>query len=457
MFLFCVKETDNPDLRDRGYIYWRLLSTDPKAAKEVVLAEKPLISEETDLLEPTLLDELICHIGTLASVYHKPPNAFVEGRQALKKNLPLRTGVDGSAMDDEENNHDLFSSNEQSTQQPVVISGNVGSLIDDFDILGPMPTTSQTTNIITQTQPRAPSAVPNLLDDELSSILGFDSNLSGVQTPQTQPITTMSMPVTQPAKSANLLDDLFGDLNLAGPTSSVSHSTTNTFVPPKEVWLSAQKGKGLEVSGTFARRNNQIVMDLDFTNRALQPMSDFALQLNRNSFGLTPAHPIQLATPLQPNQSVSTQLILNTNGPVMKSDPLTNIQVAIKNNIDVFYFACVVPIHVYFIPDNEIDKMTFVQNWQEIPESNEIKHQLQNTHGLSIDDLQNKLRANNIHTVTRTIIEQKEMLYQTMKLTNGIFVLVELKITPGNRTISVKLNTTNEIIFDLLFFLFSFH
>ncbi|KAG8147803.1 hypothetical protein E2320_022935, partial [Naja naja] len=43
--------------------------------KEVVLAEKPLISEETDLIEPTLLDELICYIGTLASVYHKPPSA----------------------------------------------------------------------------------------------------------------------------------------------------------------------------------------------------------------------------------------------------------------------------------------------------------------------------------------------------------------------------------------------
>lgn len=64
---------------DRGFIYWRLLSTDPAAAKEVVLADKPLISEETDLLEPTLLDELICHISSLASVYHKPPTAFVEG------------------------------------------------------------------------------------------------------------------------------------------------------------------------------------------------------------------------------------------------------------------------------------------------------------------------------------------------------------------------------------------
>ena len=30
-----TQDSDNPDLRDRGYIYWRLLSTDPVAAKEV--------------------------------------------------------------------------------------------------------------------------------------------------------------------------------------------------------------------------------------------------------------------------------------------------------------------------------------------------------------------------------------------------------------------------------------
>ncbi|CAF0816132.1 unnamed protein product [Rotaria sp. Silwood1] len=442
-----TQETDNPDLRDRGYIYWRLLSTDPKAAKEVVLAEKPLISEETDLLEPTLLDELICHIGTLASVYHKPPNAFVEGRHALKKNLPLRSGVDGAGDDDETTGQDIMSTNHQ--QQPVVIGANVGSLIDDFDILGPMPSTSHpTTNIGGQTQPRAPSTVPNLLDDELSSILATDSNIGGAQTPQSQiptmnitaAATTTSLPMNQPAKSGNLLDDLFSDLNLGG-TGSGLYSNTNTFVLPKEIWLSAQKGKGLEVSGTFARRNNQVVMEMDFTNKALQSMSDFALQLNRNSFGLTPAQPLQVTSPLFPNQNVSTQLILNTNGPIMKMEPLTNLQVAIKNNVDVFYFACMVPIHVYFTQDNEIDKMAFVQSWQEIPESNEIKHQLQNVNGLSIEDLQNKLHLNNIHTVTRTIIEQKEMLYQTIKLTNGIIILVELKITPGNRTIAFSLKT----------------
>jgi hypothetical protein len=132
-----------------------------------------------------------------------------------------------------------MSSNHQ--QQPVVFGGNVGSLIDDFDILGPMPNAPITTmNMAGQTQPRAPSAVPNLLDDELSSIMGLDSNIGGAQTPQSQfpmmnTTATTSLPVHQPAKSGNLLDDLFGDLNLGGGSSGLSYSTTNTFALPKEV------------------------------------------------------------------------------------------------------------------------------------------------------------------------------------------------------------------------------
>uniref|UniRef100_A0A1I8FFQ3 AP complex subunit beta n=1 Tax=Macrostomum lignano TaxID=282301 RepID=A0A1I8FFQ3_9PLAT len=89
-----TQEADNPDLRDRGYIYWRLLSTDPAAAKQVVLAEKPLISEETDLLEPNLLDELICPHWQPG-----PPAAFVDGRgggQVAKatKGLPSRLAAE---------------------------------------------------------------------------------------------------------------------------------------------------------------------------------------------------------------------------------------------------------------------------------------------------------------------------------------------------------------------------
>ena len=72
-----TEESDNPDLRDRGFIYWRLLSTDPEAAKMVVLGDKPVIEDDTFRLEASLLTVLIGQIATLSSVYHKPPEAFV--------------------------------------------------------------------------------------------------------------------------------------------------------------------------------------------------------------------------------------------------------------------------------------------------------------------------------------------------------------------------------------------
>lgn len=49
-----------------------------------------------------------------------------------------------------------------------------------------------------------------------------------------------------------------------------------------QVWLPAMKAKGLEISGTFTRQAGSISMDLQLTNKALQVMTDFAIQFNRN-------------------------------------------------------------------------------------------------------------------------------------------------------------------------------
>lgn len=69
---WATEETDNPDLRDRGYMYWRLLSTDPATAKHVVMGEKPPITAETEKLDPVTLEEMCLNVGTLATVYLKP-------------------------------------------------------------------------------------------------------------------------------------------------------------------------------------------------------------------------------------------------------------------------------------------------------------------------------------------------------------------------------------------------
>ncbi|KAI0798156.1 adaptin N terminal region-domain-containing protein [Abortiporus biennis] len=72
-----TKDCDSPDVRDRAYIYWRLLSTDPGAAKAVVLAQRPPITLPRTTVSPALLEELISEISSLASVYHKPAETFV--------------------------------------------------------------------------------------------------------------------------------------------------------------------------------------------------------------------------------------------------------------------------------------------------------------------------------------------------------------------------------------------
>lgn len=69
---WATEETDNPDLRDRGYMYWRLLSSDMAAAKEIVMGEKPPITAESEKLDPQTLEEMCLVVGTLATVYLKP-------------------------------------------------------------------------------------------------------------------------------------------------------------------------------------------------------------------------------------------------------------------------------------------------------------------------------------------------------------------------------------------------
>lgn len=105
------------------------------------------------------------------------------------------------------------------------------------------------------------------------------------------------------------------------------------------------------------------------------------------SFGMIPTSPLPIHTPLMPSQSIEISLPLNTIGPVMKMDPLNNLQVlknsirrkqilwstftrvirnsssfflltctqvAVKNSIDVFYFSVLIPLNIFFVEDGKM-------------------------------------------------------------------------------------------------------
>uniref|UniRef100_A0A4W4FRJ0 AP complex subunit beta n=1 Tax=Electrophorus electricus TaxID=8005 RepID=A0A4W4FRJ0_ELEEL len=386
-----TQDSDNPDLRDRGYIYWRLLSTDPVAAKEVVLAEKPLISEETDLIEPTLLEELICHIGSLASVYHKPPNAFVEGSRGVQhKRLPARTASPDAGQ----------SVGGVSDAPPAVIPSQ-GDLLGDLLNLDLAPPSASVPVV-----PASMQMGVDLLGGGLDSLVGLHRP-SGSQyvTPYSQRHLKW--------------------WHLKGSTETRKMALRE--MTERVVWLPAMKAKGLEISGTFARRGGGIHMDLSLTNNAMSIMTDFAIQFNRNSFGLAPAGPLQVLTPLAQNQTIDVSLPLNTNGPIMKMEPLNNLQVAVKNNIDVFYFSCQYPISLLFVEDGKMDRQVFLATWKDIPSENETQYQIKDFH-LNSDAASTKLQGSNVFTVAKRTVDAQDLLYQSIKLTNGIWALAELRI-----------------------------
>lgn len=98
---WATEETDNPDLRDRAFMYWRLLSTDMSTAKKVVMGEKPPVTAESERLDPQTLEEMCLNVGTLATVYLKPvqtvfrnarPRRLQDSPALQKHKLPVGSG-----------------------------------------------------------------------------------------------------------------------------------------------------------------------------------------------------------------------------------------------------------------------------------------------------------------------------------------------------------------------------
>ncbi|KIP06778.1 hypothetical protein PHLGIDRAFT_106633 [Phlebiopsis gigantea 11061_1 CR5-6] len=160
-----TKDCDSPDVRDRAYIYWRLLSTDPGAAKTVVLAHRPPISLPRTTVSPALLEELIGEVSSLASVYHKPAETFVGRGRIGADTLPKTTGDVGD--------------DKQATQKALqtVVAGQQAENLLNFD--DPMADDQQPLGIAATAALAATPAAANLLAgtssnplDDLVSIFG---------------------------------------------------------------------------------------------------------------------------------------------------------------------------------------------------------------------------------------------------------------------------------------------
>jgi AP-2 complex subunit beta-1 len=149
---WATEETDNPDLRDRAYMYWRLLSTDIEAAKKVVMGEKPPVTAESEKLDRQTLEEMCLNIGTLATIYLKPvqtvfrnarPRRLQESPALQRPVTPVaasRTTANDAAYDTNKNLSMLGMGGQPSDYDPrtanqaaVAANGNTAAAANDAE------------------------------------------------------------------------------------------------------------------------------------------------------------------------------------------------------------------------------------------------------------------------------------------------------------------------------------
>lgn len=280
-----TERSDNPDLRDRGFVYWRLLSSNPKAARAVVLADRPEISCDTFQIDDDYLDRLMQHISTLASVYHKPPEAFVKGHTEV-------TFTIGGLGDD-----DADESVEESDSDDVSDDDSESEEVEDE----PAPKT------VTRPKPVSKAAEPDLLD-----FLNIGE----------------SKPVAKPTPSSDPFD-MFGTNNSSIP------STPGADVG--KVVLEASAGNGLEIRTTYEER----VMVLHLSNKSSTTVNNIQVKFNTNLLGINGAMSAPVSTlPPGGTQQVRINLGFQTQQLDLKKP---GVQMAIKSELGVGYFKDNVP------------------------------------------------------------------------------------------------------------------
>lgn len=386
----CTRETDNPDLRDRGFVYWRLLSIDIEAAKAVVLSEKPPISDDTNQLETSLLDELISNLANLSSVYQKPPSQFV---------THVRAQMDDDEDDMTPRDHGRDYDDQESRDDRDVRR-------DDYDDRGGA-----------RYAERAPEPQPQ---DAVGDLLG---DLMG-----DTPAPAAAPPVG--GGSGGGLDDLFGSSGLP---------PMGTPAVAKALVCPADKGAGMVVSAGFGRSGDTVTLEMTVENQSPAPLSGFMVQFNKNSFGLQPTAANTGLPEIQPGSSSTCSVPIRVNPefvPPPTKAPTDSVQCAMKNSTgQVFYFTIPLSVSAIGVPDGQVGKQEFLVTWKEISDSDEVNRRFD---GLSarcndIDAVERHLHDSNVFTIAQRQNPQANtsILYLSMKTTLGLSVLLELTFPQG--------------------------
>lgn len=363
-------ECNNPDLRDRGYMYWRMLSKNPELARRVVLSERPTITEDSFATQPRILDRLIANISTLASVYHQVPEAF------LDTNPHAAVAVEEGSPDEEEED----------------ARENLERVQDEIR-------RGQQTRYVEES------------GDEGSEGGGSSGSSSGDQGNGHIPGTNAPAASSSGAPPPPPLRPMAPVLSEHTPGSGGL--------------------RGLRVAAAVVRgRGGAIGLQLMVGNFSQQPMSGWAVQFNKSPFGLAPSGPLQLGE-LPPNGGTAQTLLGLTPNQLLSGQPPSQplyLEVAIKTSLDVFYLSIGYDLSAVLIDGKPLPQDQFQQLWQRAPPERKARCVGQLAQKVTPEMVIARLQQYYCYLTVQTQGPDSDVLYVSAVTTMKLGVLCEISL-----------------------------
>lgn len=218
-----------------------------------------------------------------------------------------------------------------------------------------------------------------------------------------------------------------------------------------------EKSNGIEVHAGFRQLNGTIRLEMELNNIASPAdIQALAIQLNKNSFGLSPATQQIVCNPPIKVGSTGTnavELVVTPSmlAPLPSGQPAPpQVQVAIKNmqTGTVFYFAVNFNLEALFSPDGTMERSAFIESWKSIDDRNELYGTVSDlpASSVDIDSVINKFKANNVFFIARRPVpnaEGQEVVYFSMRTMTNMEFLAELTFKQGVNACKICLKTEN--------------
>ena len=320
VFDFCTKECEDPDVRDRGYMYYRLMTIDPQLASKIIVNDKPRINEDVSGFDDNLLAILMDNLGTMATIYEKPPEAFVKKTKEKYFEDDNEGEYEESQFNLNEDDYNMPKEKEKKEKKVDIVNN-----IDNEEEIQPKPKINNNIDLLDLGDFNTDSNNNNIINNNnMNNNMNNNNNVG--------------------------INDLLGDLNnidLGGGGGISNNNQINnnmniqrfTVIEENSPGVS-NPNKGLEVDASVYNNNNNFFLSIVLKNKSAgMPINNFVIQFNNNPFGLSVNPNCLNNITLMPGQISENNIPLSVNNPSQRPEPgQSTIQTGLRCNLNEYYF-----------------------------------------------------------------------------------------------------------------------